>query len=135
MRIDAGLPEPIRRPMRWSVAVGFAVVPIVLSVFILSNFGLTGRFELVLVFVPMWVWIGIGLLSRRAAKRALRRAAAHDHLRCPQCLDDLRTLDEAGACPECGRAYEHEAVRRQWLDAARRLKRTRGDHEGRAPAG
>ncbi|MEQ9097043.1 MAG: hypothetical protein RIE32_12355 [Phycisphaerales bacterium] len=52
------------------------------------------------------------------------RAVRADHLLCPQCTYDLRTLDAAGACPECGRAYEHGAVRAQWVDAQRRLKRT-----------
>ena len=58
-----------------------------------------------------------------AARRAFRRAADAKHLLCPDCCYDLRTLDEAGTCPECGRAYEHDAVRAQWLDAERRLKR------------
>lgn len=63
------------------------------------------------------------LLCYTFAKRALRRASAYGHLLCPECTYDLRALDATGTCPECSRAYEHDAVRAQWLDAERRLKR------------
>lgn len=63
------------------------------------------------------------LFWHQRTRRMISRAAAHDHLLCPDCTYDLRTLDAAGACPECGRAYEHDAVRAQWVDAQRRLKR------------
>jgi hypothetical protein len=73
------------------------------------------------------------LRCKRDARRAAHRAAAHDHLLCPDCTYDLRTLDETGTCPECGRAYEHGAVRATWLDAQQRLRR--GRHAPLDPAG
>ncbi|MFI4882423.1 MAG: hypothetical protein ACIAQU_07550, partial [Phycisphaerales bacterium JB064] len=74
---------------------------------------------------PAIVWAAVAcvLVAYRLAKRALRRAPAADYLLCPDCTYDLRTLDDAGTCPECGRAYEHDTVRAQWAEAERRLKR------------
>jgi len=89
---------------------------------------LLGRHGVVPLFAPAWIFalfpviVGWAFLCQRRVRRTVRRAAAADHLRCPDCLYDFRTLDAAGACSECGRAYEHAAVRAQWLDAQRRLK-------------
>lgn len=38
---------------------------------------------------------------------------------CPACLYDLRALDQAGTCPECGRPYEHTSVQIRWVEAER----------------
>ena len=112
--IDGELPEVVRRRMRWSLAALIALdaTGVIARPYPAATFGIAG------------VTIACGWMCHRLAKNALRRAAAHNYVLCPECTYDLRTLDVTGACPECGRAYEHEAVRAQWLDAARRLKRT-----------
>ncbi|OAB62796.1 hypothetical protein AY599_06400 [Leptolyngbya valderiana BDU 20041] len=124
MGIDAGLPEAVRRAQRWTwFAIALAVVGFVVTL-IVGRVDLAGLLALVLLGVFMLAMHAIPRFGRRGVNHALRRAAAHDHLVCPQCTYDLRSLDEAGTCPECGRACEREAVRAQWVDAQRRLKRT-----------
>ena len=123
LNIDQSVPRPVRGPMRW--AVGFAVIVMFVPIgFIaLDAFALNDRVPNVLFPAIVWAAVACVVVAYLLSKRALRRAAAADHLLCPECTYDLRTLDEAGACPECGRAYEHEAVRAQWAEAERRLKR------------
>lgn len=121
--IDSDLPEAVRRPMRWSVVVpGLGLLGLV-ALIALDTTGVVARPYPAVTFgiagvTIAWVW-----LLRQSARRTLRRAAAHDHLLCPDCAYDLRTLDATGTCPECGRRYEHAAVRATWLDAQRRLTR------------
>lgn len=135
MMLDASVPEAIRRYKRMEILFIATFIPLFCAPGILSVYGIQvfGSISLwhVLLPLPYVLW----LLSWRGIRRTTRRAAAHDHLLCPDCTYDLRTLDETGACPECGRAYEHEAVRAQWMDAARRLKRTsRGGVDHQPPA-
>ena len=123
LNIDQSVPRPVRGPMRW--AVGFALIAMFVPIgFIgLDAFALKDRVPHVLFPAIVWAAVACVLVAYLLAKRALRRAAAADHLLCPDCTYDLRTLGEMGTCPECGRAYEHAAVRAQWLGAERRLKR------------
>lgn len=123
LRVDAEMPQPIQRAVRrpylcfgltmllsWALVVG-------LKLRVLADrqaFGLVG---LMLVATAA----GWGCLIM--AWRARRLAASCDHLLCPECLYDLRTLDATGTCSECGRPYEHNAVRALWFHAERRLKR------------
>lgn len=90
---------------------------------VLDATGVVGPPHAAAIFGIGGATIALCVLWRHLAVRALRRAAAADHLLCPECLYDLRTLDATGTCPECGRAYEHDAVRQQRIDAERRLKR------------
>lgn len=43
-----------------------------------------------------------------------RRARRADHGLCPRCGYDLRTLRPIGQCPECGREYDIDLVRKSW---------------------
>jgi len=123
MGIDAALPGPIRR-WKWRgllvvLVAGLAAFAVLAIDAAALPFSTIAGWNIPLMLA---MFAGV-LLCKRAARRVVGRAAAADHLLCPECTYDLRTLDEAGACPECGRAYEHGAVRAQWLDAQRRLKR------------
>jgi hypothetical protein len=123
MMLDASVPEAIRRPKRWGMVLSLAVFLTLAVTMMLDTWDVLAGPNAWLVWSCAAV-AGPGLLlCHVASKRAIRRAAAHDHLLCPDCTYDLRTLDATGTCPECGRAYEHDAVRAQWVDAARRLKR------------
>ncbi|MFI4915047.1 MAG: hypothetical protein ACIAS6_00895 [Phycisphaerales bacterium JB060] len=135
LRVDAELPHVVRRAMRWSW-VGWSL-PLAMPWvwYVAIRLGLWPKQHILWLVPLVWCGVGFGLVCTIAAKRYIRRAAAHDHLLCPECLYDLRTLDEAGVCPECGRAYEHAAVRRQWVDAQRRIERTsRGGVDHQPPA-
>ena len=128
MHVDAGLPEPIRRASRGYVVSLTVIVLALMAVFALDMMDVVpdlGNAPMVAYFV---LFVTAIVFWHLASKRTLRRAAAHEHLLCPQCTYDLRTLDAVGTCPECGRAYEHEAVRATWLDAQRRLKRRPREH-------
>ncbi|MFI4915044.1 MAG: hypothetical protein ACIAS6_00880 [Phycisphaerales bacterium JB060] len=121
--MDAALPGVVRRAMRWKVFAGL-VVALLAGVLMLGGLPRTQPYRV--YAATMFLLAGAMAVGGRAhlvAAATLRRAAAHDHLLCPACTYDLRALDATGTCPECGRAYEHAAVRRQWVDAARRLKR------------
>ena len=120
--IDNAMPAAVRRPMRWQMAGLLMAAASFLVLLTLAQLGIVSglvaaSFPLVCIFVVLW-----GHYFDRAVRQRVARAAAHDHLLCPECLYDLRTLDDAGTCPECGRAYEHAAVRAQWAEAERRLK-------------
>ena len=120
--LDASVPEFIRRYSRIQLLVLVIWLALGIGLGLLRWYGVNllpvpGVYSSILL-VPMFAY----LLIARASGRALRRAAAADHLLCPGCADDLRTLDATGTCPECGRAYQHAAVRAQWLAAERRLK-------------
>ncbi len=122
--VDGELPDAVRRPMRWSLAVPGLCLLGLAALIALDVAGVVARpYPAASFSIGGMAMAGVWL-CHRIARNAVRRADAHDHLLCPDCLYDLRTLDEAGTCPECGRAYEHDAVRAQWLDAQRRLKRT-----------
>ncbi|MFI4915046.1 MAG: hypothetical protein ACIAS6_00890 [Phycisphaerales bacterium JB060] len=135
MMLDASVPGAIRRYKRMEILFIATFLPVFCAPGILSVYGVHVFRSISLWYLLLPLPYVLWLLSWRGIRRTLRRAAAHDLLICPECLYDLRTLDEAGVCPECGRAYEHKAVRAQWVDAQRRLRRTRGGDEGRAPAG
>ena len=121
--LDASVPEAIRRCKRWELVGILAFVIVFFSVFVLWETGVIAH-PPASVFMALMVLPSIMAVSSwRYTKRIRRRAAAHDHLLCPDCTYDLRTLDATGTCPECGRAYEHDAVRAQWVDAERRLRR------------
>ncbi len=121
--IDTGLPEPVRRAKR-GYMVTIAVIALALcTIFVLEILDLVPDLGNAPMYAYFVLFMSACIFWHRSSKRALRRAAAHDHLLCPDCTYDLRTLDHAGTCPECGRAYEHAAVRARWLDAERRLKR------------
>ena len=123
MSIDAALPAPLRNARRGyliTFSIGVVAMMTLLVLALLDVGPNLGNAPPLTFFVLM---LATTLIWDRSWKRALRRAAAHDHLLCPDCLYDLRTLDDAGTCPECGRVYEHGAVRAQWVEAERRLKR------------
>ena len=109
--------------MRWKMA-GLLVVGLPLvATFALTLLGVVPGLAVVL-FVPASMFFALWAGHwHPISENLVARAAAHDHLLCPECTYDLRTLGEMGTCPECGRAYEHEAIRERWLDAERRLKR------------
>lgn len=109
--------------MRLAMGLALGVILVPVSFIALDGFGLNDLIPNGLLFPIVWLCLACVYLCHRSAKRALRRAAAHDHLLCPDCLYDLRNLDATGTCPECGRASEHDAVRAQWVDAERRLIR------------
>ncbi|MEQ9097040.1 MAG: hypothetical protein RIE32_12340 [Phycisphaerales bacterium] len=121
--LDRRIPGAVRRCMWWNVWVNGPMPLVILMAIILGGLGATPFIRWVGVPSLAVVAIGWALFCHASIKRTLRRAAAHEHLLCPECLYDLRTLHAAGACPECGRAYEREAVRAQWVDAQRRLTR------------
>ncbi len=119
--MDACVPAALRRPRRTAAitaVLGWAVGILVTGT---NPLGLTvyTRLGLFMALIGAVAWIAVR--CDRSSRRAIRRAAKADHLLCPDCTYDLRTLDETDSCPECGRAYEHDAVRAQWLDAERRI--------------
>lgn len=122
MNIDAALPAPVRNAKRGYVITFSAVLIALMTLLALALLDLGPDLGNGPLFAYFLLMVATTIFWDRASKRALRRAAAHDHLLCPDCLYDLRTLDATGTCPECGRAYEHDAVRAQWIEAERRLK-------------
>ncbi|MEO1277985.1 MAG: hypothetical protein AAFV77_03410 [Planctomycetota bacterium] len=123
LSIDSELPEAVRRPMCWHALTPVLALLALAVLIVLDATGVVGPPHAAAIFGIGGATIALCVLWRHLAVRALRRAAAADHLLCPECLYDLRTLDATGTCPECGRAYEHDAVRQQRIDAERRLKR------------
>ncbi|MCW5757390.1 MAG: hypothetical protein KIT54_09160 [Phycisphaeraceae bacterium] len=121
--VDEALPIAVRRPMRRLVLVKLGLPCAILFLFFLELQGIVSPIRVAWVFLAAGVGVFFAWLLEGSAKSALRRAIANDHLLCPACTYDLRSLAEEGACPECGRACEHAAVRAQWLDAQRRFKR------------
>ncbi len=120
--IDSGLPAPIRNAKLGYVVTLTVAVIALLAIFALAWLGVgpaPGNAPMYAYFILI---VLTAIFCHYLSKRALRHAAAADHLLCPECTYDLRALGEKGTCPECGRAYEHDAVRAQWLDAERRLK-------------
>ncbi len=102
--VDGESPEAIRRPMRWSLVVpGLGLLGLVTLV-ALDATGVVARPYPAATVSIVGVTFACVWLCHRIARRALRRAAAADHLLCPACAYDLRALDDVGACPECGRA-------------------------------
>lgn len=123
MMLDASVPEAIRRCKRWELALMLAGVAVFFTYIVLWECGVLAHLPTPLFMLLMMLPTMVVVICGRLIKRALRRAAAADHLLCPDCTYDLRTLDANGTCPECGRAYDHAAVRAQWLEAERRLRR------------
>jgi hypothetical protein len=49
-----------------------------------------------------------------ARTRGKRIVLASQKRICPGCLYDLRTLEESGLCPECGRPYTPSSLKDAW---------------------
>ena len=109
--------------MKWSLGGAIALLLGLIVLRIAEASGIFPRLGIAWIASALVAAVIYFLICHRRAQQTLRRAATHDHLLCPDCLYDLRALDATDTCPECGRAYEHDAVRAQWLDAERRLKR------------
>ena len=120
--VDADMPEAVRRPMRWMLVVQFALPMCILATIPLEESGIIPDIDNLWFVAIMLVFFVFAWYSSHHARRIIRRAREADSLLCPGCTYDLRTLRDAGTCPECGRAYKHEAVRATWLDAERQLK-------------
>lgn len=63
---------------------------------------------------PVALWVLVLAVSLLAMALKRRRAGRAGFVLCPRCLYDLGSLPGAGACPECGRAYEHERTVAMW---------------------
>jgi hypothetical protein len=123
MMLDASVPEAIRRCKRMEILVAIGFLPVLFAPGLLSVYGFQAFRPIGLWYLLLPLPYALWFVAWRGVRRTLRRAAAADHLLCPECLYDLRTLDATGPCPECGRPYDHAAVRAQWQDAQERLKR------------
>lgn len=70
------------------------------------------------------------------ARRMRRRSRESGYRHCGHCLHDLRGLGSGGACPECGRAFEMDELRRAWMGVdgsrGRRALREMGREAGEA---
>jgi hypothetical protein len=55
-------------------------------------------------------------LGRRAAFKRLAGLRNIGFRVCPWCSYDLRHLEPAGDCPECGRPFDPETLGREWRD-------------------
>ncbi len=71
-----------------------------------------------LIALPQFVVIGIiAFVYYRAKRRVARVVKASDGRACWHCVYDLSGLPTPGVCPECGRPYEHDELRRRWRAA------------------
>jgi hypothetical protein len=70
------------------------------------------------VVLPQFLVIGIiAFIYQRAKRRVNRVVKASDGRACWYCVYDLSGLPSPGVCPECGRLYEHDDLRRRWRTA------------------
>jgi rRNA maturation endonuclease Nob1 len=60
--------------------------------------------------------MGSGFILER---RLLERIRRGNLLVCPGCEYSLENSKESGVCPECGRAYDMDEVRRTWVRCLR----------------
>ncbi len=56
-------------------------------------------------------------LLRKEQRRAKAVVEAADFKICPRCRYSLKGLDDQGDCPECGRRYSQDELRRTWTAA------------------
>ncbi|OAB63621.1 hypothetical protein AY599_08705 [Leptolyngbya valderiana BDU 20041] len=119
---DDYYPAPVRRANHLAMLAIVVAIPI-LATMLLYDFRAGGpqisSGVYILMNVTMLGWIFVWKME---ARRTVVRAQRAGGLLCPECTYDLRDSDATGTCPECGRAYEHDAVRAQWIEAERRLK-------------
>ncbi|MFZ4576489.1 MAG: hypothetical protein ACOYN0_19050 [Phycisphaerales bacterium] len=62
-------------------------------------------------FTPLFVAIFAIARGQRRIKRAVLAAGGRA---CTNCVYDLGSLGETGACPECGRGFDSAADQRSW---------------------
>jgi hypothetical protein len=55
-----------------------------------------------------------GALGRRATIKRLAALRDIEYRVCPWRSYDLRALEPSGVCPECGKAFDPEALGREW---------------------
>ena len=120
---DDSIPTQVRRANHLAMLAIVAAIPIAVTMLV-HDFTTTGPSIASAWYILLQIAMFGGIIYfNLIARRVVRRAAAASNLLCPNCAYDLRDSAATGTCPECGRAYEHEAVRAQWLDAERQLKR------------
>ena len=58
-------------------------------------------------------------LRNRVLRRFVQTVREAEYRVCPTCGYPLKGLADAGNCPECGEAYELDALREQWESAVK----------------
>lgn len=118
---DDYYPAPMRRANHVAMLAVAVAIPVMATMLLYDSRASGPQVSsgvYILINIAMLGWI---FFWKKEARRAVARAQRAGGLLCPECMYDLRDSDATGTCPECGRAYEHEAVRAQWVEAARRL--------------
>lgn len=116
-------PPVMRRGMYWWVGLtlGFAALAVAWLALRrplgLPRTGVVRYVPLVLGLTPVLVVNPLYLWRTWWLRRAVDAA---DGRLCTHCAYDVNGLDEKGACPECGGAYDIEVDRETWLRVRRR---------------
>lgn len=107
-------PPYLKRRAWWFVALtfGVAIVQIVL-VFGAARSGST-RAILLASTLPSLATFAVTGWFILAWRRDGARARATDDLLCWHCGYHLKGLTTSGICPECGKAFDHDELRRLW---------------------
>lgn len=106
-------PTLLGRQVWWHV-VGYAVWVAALFGLTGSNGPFGGAYSTYFAFTLSVCFLVFQYVAYRLQRRVIRQAKSMNYRMCEFCGYDLRTIDEPGPCPECGRTFEVADLRDYW---------------------